>query len=79
VAQSQQEQAYLNFRGAILIASREVSDALYRYDATGEKIAEKSQEFEAYDLATSYSEELLNNGLASYLEALTARQCALNS
>ncbi|HEY4653424.1 MAG TPA: TolC family protein [Cyclobacteriaceae bacterium] len=79
VAQSQQEQAYLNFRGAILIASREVSDALYRYDATGEKIAEKSQEFEAYDLATSYSEELLNNGLASYLEVLTARQSALNS
>lgn len=79
VAQSQQEQAYLNFRRAILTASREVSDALYRYNSAGEKMVEKSREYEAYDLATSYSEELLNNGLASYLEVLTARQSALNS
>lgn len=79
VAQSRQEQAYLNFRKAVLTASREVSDALYRYDAAGEKMAEKLREYEAYDLATSYSEELLNNGLASYLEVLTARQSALNS
>lgn len=79
VAQAQQEQAYLNFRRAVLIASREVSDALYRYDGAGQKIVEKSLEFEAHDLATSYSEELLNNGLASYLEVLTARQSALNS
>lgn len=79
VAQAQQEQAYLNFRRAILVASREVSDALYRYDGAGEMIVEKSQEFEAYDLATSYSEELLNSGLANYLEVLTARLGALNS
>ncbi len=79
VAQAQQEQAYLNFRRAVLTAGREVSDALYRYDGAGEKIVEKTQEYEAYDLATSYSEELLNNGLASYLEVLTARQSALNS
>jgi multidrug efflux system outer membrane protein len=79
VAQAQQEQAYLNFRRAVLIASREVSDALYQYDAAAEKIAAKSQEYESYDLATTYSEELLNNGLASYLEVLTARQNALNS
>jgi NodT family efflux transporter outer membrane factor (OMF) lipoprotein len=79
VAQAQQEQAYLNFRRAVLTASREVSDALYRFDAAGEKIRAKSQEYESYNLATTYSEELLNNGLASYLEVLTARQNALNS
>lgn len=79
VAQAQQEQAYLAFRRTVLTASREVSDALFRYDAAGEKITAKSQEYEAYDLATTYSEELLNNGLASYLEVLTARQNALNS
>ncbi|HYG19208.1 MAG TPA: efflux transporter outer membrane subunit [Ohtaekwangia sp.] len=79
VARAQQEIAYLNFRKAVLNASREVSDALFTYHAAEERIQIRSQEFEAYDVATSYSEELLNNGLASYLEVLTARENALNS
>ncbi|WP_083644020.1 efflux transporter outer membrane subunit [Christiangramia flava] len=79
VSEAQQEQARLNFRKAILNASKEVSDALYSYEAATDKISVKNKEFEAYDLATSYSEELLNNGLANYLEVLTARQNALNA
>lgn len=79
VALSQQEQAYLNFRQAIINASREVSDALYSFEAAEKKIEIKSMEFEAYDLATTYSEELLNNGFVNYLEVLTARENALNS
>lgn len=79
VAESNQEIAYLNFRQAILNASREVSDALYSFKAAEERIELKTLEFEAYDTATSYSEELLNNGLANYLEVLTARENALNS
>lgn len=79
VSLSQQEQAFLRFRQTILNASREVSDALYNFDAAEETIAIKGSEFEAYDTATQYSEELMNNGLASYLEVLTARQNALNS
>jgi NodT family efflux transporter outer membrane factor (OMF) lipoprotein len=79
VAQAQREIAYLNFKQSILNASREVSDALYTYHAAQERIQIRAQEFEAYDVATSYSEELLNNGLASYLEVLTARENALNS
>jgi multidrug efflux system outer membrane protein len=79
VSLSQQEQAYLRFRQSILNASREVSDALYSYQAATERTEIKSQEFAAYDTATAYSEELLNSGLANYLEVLTARQNALNS
>lgn len=79
VAQAQQEIAFLEFRRAILDASREVSDALYNYAAADTKLDIKRQEFEAYELATSYSEELLNNGFANYLEVLTARENALNS
>ena len=79
VVRSQQEQAYLNFRQAILNASREVSDALYTFEAAEDRIEIKSLEFAAYDTATSYSEELLNSGFANYLEVLTARQNALNS
>ena len=78
-SQARQEQAYLNFRYAMINASREVSDALYNYQAASKTIDIKSQEFEAYDLATNYSEELLNYGLANYLEVLTARENALNS
>ena len=44
-----------------------------------ERMEIKLNEFEAYDLATTYSEELLNNGMANYLEVLTARENALNS
>lgn len=79
VSMSQKEQAFLRFRQAILNASREVSDALYNFQAAGETIGIKAQEFGAYETATDYSEELMNSGLASYLEVLTARQNALNS
>ena len=79
VSEAQQEQARLEFRRTILTASKEVSDALYSYDAATQKIEVKQKEFEAYDLATDYSEELLVNGLANYLEVLTARENALNS
>ena len=79
VSQAQQEQARLEFRRAILTASKEVSDALYSYEAASEKIEVKQKEYNAYNLATNYSEELLDNGLANYLEVLTARENALNS
>ena len=79
VAQAQEEIAFLNFRRALITASREVSDALYNLEAAEERIELKTQEFESYDLATDYSEELLNNGMANYLEVLTARENALNS
>ncbi|SHI65067.1 efflux transporter, outer membrane factor (OMF) lipoprotein, NodT family [Mesonia phycicola] len=79
VAEVQQEQARLQFRKAFLNATKEVSDALYNYEASTDKIEVKQKEFDAYDTATNFSQELLNNGLANYLEVLTARENALNS
>lgn len=79
VSQAQQRQARLDFKYAVLNAGKEVSDALYSYEAASEKIKVKEKEFQAYKLATNYSEQLLNFGLANYLEVLTARQNALNS
>ena len=79
VSQAQQEQARLEFRRAILTASKEVSDALYSYEYATDKIDIKQKEYAAYNLATDYSEELLNNGLANYLEVLNAQENALNS
>ncbi|KAB7528518.1 efflux transporter outer membrane subunit [Flagellimonas olearia] len=79
VAKAQQEQALLTYKQALLTAGREVSDALYTYDAETQKLEARAKELEAYTVAEDYSEELLNNGLANYLEVLTARQNALNS
>jgi len=79
VAQAQQEQAKLDFKLTVLTAGKEVSDALYSYDSATEKIVVKQKEFEAYELATGYSEELLDNGLVNYLEVLRSRENALNS
>ena len=79
VAKVEQEKALLSYKRTLLVAGKEVSDALYDYDAESKKIEAYTKELEAYTLAESYSEELLNNGLANYLEVLTARQNALNS
>ncbi|MCB0372218.1 MAG: TolC family protein [Muricauda sp.] len=79
VAKAQQEQALLSYKKTLLTAGREVSDALYTYDAETQKLTARSKELDAYVKAEDYSEELLNNGLANYLEVLTARQNALSS
>ena len=79
VSQAQQEEALLNFKQAILVAGREVSDALSNYQASTERKNILENEYEAYSKASDFSEELLNNGLVNYLEVLTARENALNS
>ncbi|OQD44352.1 hypothetical protein BUL40_02025 [Croceivirga radicis] len=78
-AKAQQEQALLNYKKSLLTAGQEVSNALYNYEAETKKLSAREKELDSYALAEDYSEELLNNGLANYLEVLTARQNALNS
>ena len=79
VAEAQQEQARLQFRQAYLTASKEVADALYNYEAATDRIEIKEKEYNSYNTATEYSEELLTYGLANYLEVLTSRENTLNS
>ncbi|MDX1363802.1 MAG: efflux transporter outer membrane subunit [Arenibacter latericius] len=79
VSQAQQEQALLRYKKVLLIAGKEVSDALYDYQAENKKIEVRKKELASHMLAESYSEELLNNGLSNFLEVLTARQNVLNS
>ena len=79
VSQAQQEQALLQFKYALLRAGKEVSDAMYSIESASEKIVIKESENEAYNLATEYSQELLDNGMANYLEVLTAQERALSS
>ncbi len=79
VRQAQQEIALLNYKKAVMIASQEVSDALYAFQTNDKKINLKLKEYSSYQKAAEDSEELLVNGYANYLEVLTAQQNALNA
>lgn len=79
VSLSNQEIAFVNYRQAVLQASKEVSDALFAIDTYSQKLELKKEEAKAYSQAVEYSQELLNNGLASYLEVLTATESELNA
>lgn len=77
VAQAEQESAKLNFMYTFLNASKEVSDAMYAIEAADEKMSIKEKEHDALADAVEYSQELLNYGLADYLEVLRAEENAL--
>lgn len=79
VSLTQKEQALLTYKKTLLTAGKEVSNALTNYEAATEIIEIRAKQYQAYKVATDYSQQLLNNGLANYLEVLTARQNALNS
>jgi outer membrane protein TolC len=79
VALSQKEQALLSFERTLLIASREVSDAMLNFENATERIEIKSKEYKAYQSALDDSRELLNSGLANYLEVLNAQENTLNT
>ncbi|MFI2741533.1 efflux transporter outer membrane subunit [Zhouia sp. PK063] len=79
VAKSQQEQAALNFEKTLLSAGKEVSDALYSYEASKEQYQYRLKEVTSLRKAEENSEELLNNGFGTYLDLLTARQSALSA
>lgn len=79
VADAGQEQAYLAYQKTLITASREVSDALANYSTADRKIALKEEEYHLYNQSVEYSEELLENGMANYLEVITAKQNALNT
>lgn len=72
VSKANQEIAYNSFKKAILNASKEVSDALFTYDAQSKLIDLKKLEFQQYDTATQFSQELVNNGMGNYLDVITA-------
>ncbi|MHC5309045.1 efflux transporter outer membrane subunit [Myroides sp. LJL116] len=77
VSKAVQEQAYLDYKNSMLIASKEVSDALFTYQSATKKAVLKKLEYESYNDATDFSEELLIQGMATYLDVLTARESAL--
>lgn len=79
VAKANQEKAYLQFEQSLLIAGKEVSDALAQYNNETAKITIREKQVDALKKAADYSDELLTYGLVNYLEVLTAKDNALNT
>ncbi|MDO4728500.1 MAG: efflux transporter outer membrane subunit [Bacteroidota bacterium] len=79
VSQANQEIALLNFKKTLLLAGKEVSDAMQNFSSQDAFIQLKIKEMEAYQKATAYSIELFDNGMASYLEVVAAEVNRLNA
>ncbi|UOX35075.1 efflux transporter outer membrane subunit [Flavobacterium sediminilitoris] len=79
VAKANQQKAYLQYEKALLIAGKEVSDALASYENESDKLTIREKQLDALTKAADYSDELLQYGLVNYLEVLTAKDNALNT
>lgn len=79
VSKAEEEIAKMNFQQSLLNAGREVSNALYLYDASSTKIIEHKAQVEALKNAVSYTQDLFHSGKSTYLEILTAQQSLLNA
>lgn len=79
VSLANQETAYLNFRKTVLTAGKEVSDAIRVFSVQDSYIALKQKELDSYKKSVDYSQELVNYGMANYLEVLNASVNSLNA
>jgi multidrug efflux system outer membrane protein len=79
VAKANQEAALLQFERSLLIAGKEVSDALQQYKNETGKLDIRARQVDALQKAAGYSDELLNYGMVNYFEVLTAKDQALNT
>lgn len=79
VSLANKEIAYLNFRKSVLNAGKEVSDALKVYQSQDSFIDLKRKEMEAYKKSVDFSQELVNYGMANYLEVINASVNQLNA
>lgn len=79
VSKAEEEIAKMNFQQSILNAGREVSDALYLYDAASKKLEEHTAQANVLKDAVEYTQALFHSGSASYLEILTAQQSLLSA
>ncbi len=79
VSLANKETAYLNFRKTVLTAGKEVSDAIRVFSVQDQYIDLKQKELDAYKKSVDFSQELVNYGMANYLEVLNASVNSLNA
>ena len=78
-AKAQQEIAAINFQQTILNAGKEVSDALYEFQANKGILSQRTRQVEALQRAVESTESLMKLGTSTYLEVLTAQQSLLSA
>lgn len=79
VSKAEEQIAKMNFQQSVLNAGREISNALYLYDAASVKIIEHKAQVDVLNNAVAYTQDLFHSGSASYLEILTAQQSLLGA
>ena len=79
IARLQEDAAFLSFKQTILNAGNEVSNALASIQFTTQQAAYQREQVEALKKAYTYSQELLVNGYATYLDVLSAQNSVLSS
>ncbi len=79
-AESIQAQSLNNFQFALLSAGQEVSNALYAYQAAGEKEVSRTLQIQALQKSVEFTEELLRYSSATnYTDVLTSEQDLLQA
>ncbi|MBP1639967.1 MAG: efflux transporter outer rane subunit [Bacteroidetes bacterium] len=79
IARLQKETALLTFKQSLLTAGNEVSNALASIRYSSQQAGFQKEQVDALKKAYEYSQELLVNGYATYLEVLSAQNSVLSS
>jgi len=79
IAKLQQDAAFLQFKQTLLNAGNEVSNALAAIHFTSQQAIYQKEQVDALKTAYEYSQELLVNGYATYLDVLSAQTNALTN
>ncbi|TWP26642.1 TolC family protein [Apibacter muscae] len=79
ISQAKQEEAFLNFKKAVLNSGMEVSNALYSYEKAKSKDTGRNLQIEALQKSVDFTKELLIYSNANYTEVLTAEQNLLSA
>jgi multidrug efflux system outer membrane protein len=79
VAKVDREKTVIQFRQSVLVAVGEVSDALVKIEKLKDQQAIAAQRLQTLQQATSNSNLLFKNGMANYLEVITAQGNVLQS
>lgn len=79
LAQLAEQDALIMFEQSLLLAGKEVSDALFAIESIDKQSIHMKSNLEANRRAVAISEELLNYGEVTYLDLLTAQQNLLTA
>ena len=79
ISKAQQEEARLAFEHSILNAGTEVSNALFKYKAAGEKRTQREMQIQSLRSAVDKTKQLMQLSSTNYLEVLTAQQSLLSA